>query len=545
MSKQQTTKTEAVHNGDNGNDDDKGCPPGMKKDADGKCVSAEPIKSEEDNAGDSSSKGTGTSEDPLPPPEPASVHDCPEGSTWVEGKGCTPSGDNAGNIGGGGTGAAVTSGKESLEYHYKMIEKLMASHTEYNEKILKQFANMSDRQVEALASSLGKPMAKSESASFGVKMESSSKVDDSGHKSVYERTVAKPAAFFEAAAKGTADLNQGFCAWSINPEAYFATLKKGLINYSSPNAAAGPIPAGTKLEAFTITGGDMPQIFSKQVYVVPGGRMRVPIRQFLDTQIIEDADRYNWYTVDSFAFVGSTAEGTAETEEGQTITKVTATPALVRALQSIRYADIENAPFDLIEAFNRAAALGSIDAEATDVLDTVYNALAVPTNWVNEAGVAIVEDDLDDVGTALQEMVIQAARLIQEQGGDTAPGNLVMFIHPKPLAELILDVTTEFWAGNQGGQTSTLMTASMGVLENRFGMDIVPTNQVATQDNTTNDAIRSVMMIKGSMGLAVAADLQIEAQRRPDLSALFVGARHRIKGAIIDETMTARMSTAD
>jgi len=50
--------------------------------------------------------------------------------------------------------------------------------------------------------------------------------------------------------------------------------------------------------------------------------------------------------------------------------------------------------------------------------------------------------------------------------------------------------------------------------------------------------------MKGSVGLAVAADLQIEAQRRPDLSAVFVGARHRIKGAIIDETMTARMSSS-
>lgn len=539
----QTTKTETVHNGDNGNGDDKGCPPGMKKDADGKCVSAETFKEQEGNAGDSTSKGTGTSEDPLPPPEPASVHDCPEGSTWVEGKGCTPSGDAAGGLGGGGVGAAETPGKESLEHYYKMIERLMAGHTEYNEKLLKQFAQMNDKQVEALASSLGNPMAKKESASFGVKMESS-RVDDSGMKSIYDLTVTKPAAFFESAAKGTGDISQGFCSWTINPEAYFDTLKKGYINYSAPNVASGAIPAGTKLEAFTISGGDMPQIFSKQVYVVPGGRMRVPIRQFLDTQIITDADRYNWYTVDSFAFSGSQVEGTAETQEAQTITKVTATPALVRALQLVNYADIENAPFDLIEAFNRAAALGSIDAEATDVLDTVYNAIT-PTNWVNEAGVAITEDDVDDVGTALQEMVIQAARLIQEQGGDTAPGNLVMFIHPKPLAELILDVTTEFWAGNQGGQTSTLMTASMGVLENRFGMDIVPTNQVTTQNNTTNDAIRSVMIIKGSVGLAVAADLQIEAQRRPDLSALFVGARHRIKGAIIDETMTARMSTAD
>jgi hypothetical protein len=289
----------------------------------------------------------------------------------------------------------------------------------------------------------------------------------------------------------------------------------------------------------------MPQIFSKQVYLVPGGRMRVPIRQFLDTQIIEDADRFNWYTVNGFDFDGSQVEGTAETEESQTITKVTATPALVRALQTVNYADIENAPFDLIEAFNRAAALGALDAEAKDVLDTVYDAIT-PTNWVESDGSVITEDDTTNPGTFQQEAIYSAMRLVQNQGGDTSPGNMVAFLHPKALNELILDVTTEFWAGmgpNNGG-SNALMNTSMGVVENRLGVDIVATNKVAAQDNTTNDVYRNVIAMKGSIGLAVAADLQIEAQRRPDLSAVKVGARHRIKGAIIDETMTARMSSA-
>jgi len=75
-------------------------------------------------------------------------------------------------------------------------------------------------------------------------------------------------------------------------------------------------------------------------------------------------------------------------------------------------------------------------------------------------------------------------------------------------------------------------------------IDIVVTNAVNATDNTTNDTFRNVLIMKGSVGLAVAADLQIEAQRRPDLSAVKVGARHRIKGAIIDETVTTRISTA-
>jgi hypothetical protein len=532
------------------------CPPGMDRDADGKCVAAEKVRREEENAGDSSDKGEPTLTDASTKPNPADTHDCGEGFTW-DGEQCVPSGGgDAGTGGGAGTGDPDTPGKEAAnERFYKMIEKLMASHSSYNQMLLEDFKKSNTEALMELLSKDGKPIYRAESAAYGVRSEKlmasmqggSSMVNDADRNSVYEQTVKNPAAFFESCRpnKGGA-LKEGFAEWTINPQAYFETLKKGWLNYSMSHAH-GKLEGtnNAKGEAFTISAGDMPQIFSKQVYLVPGGRMRVPIRQFLDTQIIEDADRFNWYTVNGFAFDGSQSEGTAETEESQTITKVTATPALVRALQTVNYSDIENAPFDLIEAFNRAAALGALDAEAKDVLDTVYDAVSV-TNWVEADGSVITEDDTTNPGTAQQEMIYAGMRLIQNQGGDTSPGNMCAFLHPKALQELILDVTTEFWAGAGGApaQSPQLMNTSMGVLENRVGVDIIATNKVAAQDNTTNDTYRNVLMMKGSIGLAVAADLQIEAQRRPDLSAVKVGARHRIKGAVIDETMTCRMSTA-
>jgi len=199
----------------------------------------------------------------------------------------------------------------------------------------------------------------------------------------------------------------------------------------------------------------------------------------------------------------------------------------------------------LIEAFNRAAALGSLDAEGTDVLDTVYDAIT-PTNWVESDGTVITEDDTTAPGSFQQEAIYVGMELVQDQGGDTSPGNMWAALHPKALRELILDVTTEFWAGMGVDKTGSprLMNTALGVIENRLGVDIVATNQVHAQDNTTNDTFRNVLAMKGVIGLAVAADLQIEAQRRPDLSAVFVGARHRLKAAIIDETMTVRMSSA-
>jgi hypothetical protein len=513
------------------------CPPGMK-DVDGKCIAITDDKSEMDsNAGDSVNKGEPTLTAASTKPNPADTHDCGEGFKW-DGEQCVPSTPLDGTV-----GNPDTPGKEAMEALYRNIEKNNARHSEFTQSLIEGMKTHETKLMEMFARGNGQSIVKAEAAAFGVKIESSSMVNDGAKNSVYETSVMNPGKFFESSKQGAN--GEGFLAWSINPQAYFETLKKGWMNYTGGAHGKLEGTSNAKGEAFTISGGDMPQIFSKQVYLVPGGRMRVPIRQFLDTQIIEDADRYNWYTVNGFAFDGTQSEGTAETEESQTITKVTATPALVRALQTVNYSDIENAPFDLIEAFNRAAALGALDAEAKDVLDTVYNAIT-PTNWVESDGSVITEDDTTNPGTAQQEMIYAGQRLVQNQGGDTSPGNMVAFLHPKALQELILDVTTEFWAGAGGAPASSpqLMNSSMGVLENRVGVDIVATNKVAAQDNTTNDVYRNVLMMKGSIGLAVAADLQIEAQRRPDLSAVKVGARHRLKGAVIDETMTCRMSTA-
>ena len=524
----------------NEQDNDKKCPPGMEPDGKGGCRAKGESNKEDSNAGGTTSAGTGTIVSASTKGDDM-ARKCPPGTTLGTDGECRPSGDAGAP--GSTTAGASTPGKEYLEHSYKMMESLMAQYAQYFTSQNEANKSYNQKLLDALTESLGiSTKIKKESAAFGVKMESSM-VDDSGRKTIYEETVRGPASFFEKSKAKLRGETTGFYEWVIQPEAYFATLKKGMLNYGA--GSIGGIAA--KGEGFTITGGDMPQIFSKQVYLVPGGRMRVPIRQFLDTQVIEDADRYNWYKVNGFAFDDVTNEGSEPTtEEAQTITKVTATPALIRANQTVKYSDIENAPFDLIEAFNRAAALGSLDAEGTDVLDTVPN-LVTFTNWVEADGSIITtNDDITAPGTAQQEMIYTGMQLIQNQGGDTSPGNMWAAIHPKPLKELILDVTSEFWAGmgpNNAG-SNRLMNTAMGVIENRLGIDIVATNHVQAKDNTTNDTYRNILAMKGVIGLAVAAELQIEAQRRPDLSAVKVGARHRLKGAFIDETMTCRMSTA-
>lgn len=520
------------------------CPPGMKLD-DGQCVPSDDKKSEQDsNAGTTADVGTPTPDEANPAPISGDDHECPPGSTWKDGK-CMPSGDSAGQIGGGGTGDADVPGKEAwLEMVSKIFEKTMAGHSAYNRKQLEAFKDFSQKQLESFAGRMGLPKISKQSAAFGnMKTEASSMVDNSGYQSIHKESVEAPAKFFESAAKNLG--SEQFMSWTISPTAYLESLKHGTLNYSWPDQPHQNVVDGSmKGEGFTISAGDMPQIFSKQVYLIPGGRMKVPIRQFLDTQIIQDADRFNWYKVNGFDFDDTTAEGTEPTNESQTITKIQAVPTITRAVQTVNYADIENAPFDLIEAFNRAAALGAIDAEAKEVLDTTYNALASTPNTVNtfqwirgDTGADIIDDDLS-LGGLTTDGIYAAKRAIDNKGGDSSPGNLVAFLNPESIESLVKDTFPDFFT-----KDAPLHSTALGILENRLGLDIVMTNRPAKVDNAV-DASRDIIAMKGSLGLAVAADLQIEAQRRPELSAVKVAARHRIKGAIIDESMTVRMSDA-
>lgn len=538
---------------------DDSCPPGMRFDKDaGKCVegSSERHSKEDANPGTTTNAGTSTVKDADPQSMSSTDHSCPDGTTWNADKGsCEPTGDDAGEPGGGGTGAPEVPGKEFVE----LINKSNAAHSAFTQQLLEKQTEQSKQQLEAIMKGMGKPVYSKESAAFGnMKSETLSRstpIDTTGYKSVYSESVEKPAAFFEQAKKGAyANSDTGFISWTINPTAYFESLQHGYMNYSHPNNAHAPTPKNSdpKMEAFTITAGDMPQIFSKLVYLIPGGRMKVPIRQFLDTQIIETADRFNWYKVNGFDFDATTAEGTEPTNEAQTITKVQAVPTIVRAVQTVNYADIENAPFDLIEAFNRAVALGAIDAEAKEVLTTTYNALASTPNtattfqWIRgDTGANITTDDVAGLAGLKQEGIYAAMRALQAKGGDTSPGNVVGFFDPESIEQLILDTVADFFTQGGSPAGAPLHGTALGILENRLGLDMVVTNRVARIDHTTNpDSARNVITLKGALGLAVAADLQIEAQRRPDLSAIKVGARHRIKGAIIDESMTVRVSSS-
>jgi hypothetical protein len=381
------------------------------------------------------------------------------------------------------------------------------------------FKNIQQAQLEKLSEIIGVLRPKTESAP-------SSMVDDSGGKAKredYNRVVE----FFQRLKDAPQDAGFPALSWTVDKKEY---LERWGCRVSS---------GAVKTEAVTINAGDAGQNFSKQILLVPGGRMKTPVRQYVNfSEIPNGSDRIHFYTIGAFDF-GSITEGTEPTNVSQTVAKITATPSVRGAVQRIGYSQVESAPFGLVDSINEAMALAAIDDEATDLLDTTYNAIS-PTNWVRaDTGASITSDDVASL-TFKREGLLAAKRLIAQQGYDVSPGNLVLFLHPKAFQELMLDTNlTNFY------QYARPDITAVGVLERLYGVDIVIADQVHFQDNTTNDTYRNVMAVRGvAFGMGAARNVTVEAQRRNELQMLLLSGTHRIKSVVIEEKASARISSA-
>jgi hypothetical protein len=387
-----------------------------------------------------------------------------------------------------------------------------------------QFKNMHQMQLEKLSEIIGVIRPKpTEPAS-----KPSSMIDDSAARDRIEES-RKIVEFFQRVKDKPKDSSFPAINWELDKNEYLAKWGYKI------NSGAGR----TRTEAVTITAGDMGQVFTKSVLVLPGGRLKTPVRQYCNFEEISNgADRVHFYTIGAFDF-GTITEGTEPTNVSQTVAKQTATPAIRGGVQRVGYSQVENAPFGLVNAINEAMMMASIDDEATDLLTTVYDAIS-PTNWVRaDTGAAITSDDVANL-TFKREGLLAAKRLIAQRGYDVSPGNLVLFVHPKAFQELMLDTNL-----NNYYQYARPDITSIGVLEQLYGVDIVIADQVKAQDNTTNDTYRNVMAVKNvAFGMGAARNLTMEAQRRNEVQQIIISGTHRVKSVAIAEDASCRISSA-
>ena len=344
--------------------------------------------------------------------------------------------------------------------------------------------------------------------------------------------------FFDRIHKNPKGENNAAVTWTLDKQALF-----------EQHAREGPtvhVPLGKKIKAektegVTINSGDQGQIYTKTILVVPGGRMKVPVRQYCYFQSVADgADRAHFYSIPAFDF-GTITEGTEPTNPSQTVTKNTAITASRGAVQRVGYSQIEAAPYGLVDAINVAMLIAAMQDEAVDLLSTVYHAISTPSNWIRgDTGAATNTSNISSLGAMTRIGVAQAKALLRNQGYDVSPGNLVLFLHPTAYEQLITDSNLVNYT-----QFARPEITSTEMMEMLYGVDIVITNAVQGIANSTNpNAWENVMAVKGvSFGMASGRDLTLEAQRRNEVQQVVLSGTQRVKSVVIEETATCRITS--
>lgn len=428
------------------------------------------------------------------------------------------------------TGSGPNADIKSIE---KQIEKETPIVKAYDREYWENFKNAQQSAMETLAEKIGTYIKfESKPSTPSTQVDDSTTIALASKKEETDRVVS----FFSNIRKAPKSTSETGVSWSLDKDEY---MKSHGYNPTFQAPTPQTMEKGEVANSPTTT-NTFGINFSKQVLFVPGGRMKVPIRQFCNYVSLDGQDTANWYTINGVNFAVY-VEGTAITASTQTVTRVQSVPAIRGALEYVGYSQIESAPYDLVGAINEANMTAAIDDETTDVLDTVYNAVTV-TNWVNGntgAALAAANDDVASM-TFKRDGILGGKRLIASQGHDVSPGNLVLFIHPKNWQDLMADTNlNNFYQYARPGITA------LGVLEQLYGVDIVIADQVKAQTNTTNNTYRNVMAQKGTaLGMSSGRDVLMEAQRRNEIQQVLITATQRVKGAVIDETRTARISGA-
>ena len=292
----------------------------------------------------------------------------------------------------------------------------------------------------------------------------------------------------------------------------------------------------TRTEAVTVSSGDAPQQFGKQILVTPDGKTSVPVRQFCQVVSLSGADRANFYKMGGVSF-GAITEGTEPTNESQTVSKITATPAIRGGVQRVGYSQLEDVPA-LVNSINNSFALEAISDEEL-LLHTEFDSVTA-TNWVNgNDGSDLASGASDDVSgmTMTGKALVYGKKAISNQGYDT--NDLVFLCDPKAYAELLTDsnISTFTQQGNAG-------ITQKGQLEELYGVSIVVSTNVVAQNNTTNDTYRNILFKKGAFGIASSRDLSMETQRDNAKQQVIISGTTRLAVKTIDEKQVCRISSA-
>lgn len=290
-----------------------------------------------------------------------------------------------------------------------------------------------------------------------------------------------------------------------------------------------------------LTTPTQPINYNRTPIFIPGGQLVIPIRPYVQVQPTGQGNGTVAFYTGTNATFGAINEGTAPSEDTITFAQVTASPTTRGTFIKVKYSTLEDNAFDAVNFLSMASMKASVDAEATEILDTIANAATPATGqWINANSGATLSSSDDVSGMTLTLTGVSVAKKALDVQGYMPQAPYTFALHPKNYNELIIasGISTFVQQGMPEVTRSGLLAALLGV-------NLVQYDQVHAQTNTSNNTYRNVMFVnQQAFGLGVAREVTVKAEEHSELQQLYWTATHRIVGKVLDNNAIVRVSAA-
>ena len=294
------------------------------------------------------------------------------------------------------------------------------------------------------------------------------------------------------------------------------------------------------------TSGTIPGVKqASNISVQLGSKTAIPIRQYGQFQAVptgQNTARFYRITVpDAGAITESpTTDITAVTH---TLTSIDVTCSVRGWRQTVEKAELEDYPASFLNAIRETARLEAIRDEHRLILQDLAGTdhdfggiTTAPYHIGGSDGAATSNPTEEDADGELDEDGLTfSKRYLEELGQDTSPGNLIAFISPRAFEALISSTSLSEYT-----QIGNASVTRLGQMERLYGIDIIVTNELLSQNN----ASRNLVCVKGkSWGLASQRKMEIEFQKNIAGQYWDIVWTHRIGVDILDANTYVIVST--
>ena len=293
-------------------------------------------------------------------------------------------------------------------------------------------------------------------------------------------------------------------------------------------------------EAVSISGTHATQDLDTDVAIVPGGLSFRPVFEFAKVKRIEAGmDRARFFKT-TIPANGSQTVGTTPSEATQTFTAIEVTPSTITGVYLVGdFDEIENSPFDLLQAIVEGSAASYEDFVATDMLDTKSKeGTLTPGLWIRgDTGATITSSNVASV--VFDETGIAVAREYLENQGYLRGGiKPVAFLHPQQWRQLITSTNVTSLATRSA--PDIWLKAE---LEQFMGVQLVVSNAVELKSQT-NDAYNAIVCVpKHSYGIGIKRDVTVKMHEYGEDNQVRVNTTWRTNTGVIDATSIVRISS--